>query len=527
MKRGLSQLLAGLSAIVLVGAITRGGSRADSAASLGARNREGLKTLPYDDDGDGILASERPAYGGALRVEVGAPISLIESAFRSIDASEAELVSLTYETLVRIDGRGDVQPLLADTWERDATMRRWKFHLRAGVRFQDGTALTPQSAVAALINADEDWRVTPTSDGGVQIETPSAAPEFPATLAERKYVLVRRSKEAAGGTGLFKIESWEAGKRAVLTANPDYWGGRPFLDSVDVQLGRAARERMIDLQVGKADVVELPAEMARRASDEKIRVEVTPPVELLALIFPDGRAAGAGQAAGPNRAVGRSAEAEARLREAISRSIDRAAIVNLVLQKEGQPAGGLLPQWISGTEFLFSSAADPAAARALVKEIAPAARLVLGYDSGDALEQAVAERIAVNAREAGITVTSVAIPAAPLVAGSAARAEKPKYDGRLVRVNLVSPLPSPALTGLLAELSSVLGSADSGLPESADAAEIYAREKAALETWRVVPIAHLPRVYGLGPRVRNWSIAPGTAMNGLPLADVWLKREAQ
>jgi peptide/nickel transport system substrate-binding protein len=509
MKRGLLRVLAGLSAIVLVGAITRGGSRAE--------NREGIKSLPY---------AERPVYGGTLRAEVGAPVSLIESAVGSTDVSEAELVSLTYETLVCIDGRGDVQPLLADTWERDATMRRWKFHLRAGVRFQDGTALTPQTAVAALINADEDWRVTPTSDG-VQIETPAAAPEFPATLAERKYVLVRRSKEAAGGTGPFKIESWEAGRRAVLAANPDYWGGRPFLDSVEVQLGRAARERMIDLQVGKADVVELPAEMARRASDEKIRIEVTPPVELLALIFPDGRAAGAGQAAGTNRAAGRSAEAEARLRQAISRSIDRAAIVNLVLQKEGEPAGGLLPQWISGTEFLFSSAADPAAARALVKEIAPAARLVLGYDSGDALEQAVAERIAVNAREAGITVTSVAIPAAPLVAGNAARAEKPKYDGRLVRVNLVSPLPRPALTGLLAELSSVLGSADSGLPESADAGEMYAREKAALETWRVVPVAHLPRVYGLGPRVRNWSIAPGTAMNGLPLADVWLKREAQ
>jgi peptide/nickel transport system substrate-binding protein len=524
MKRGLSRLLAGLSAIALVATIVLGGAGADPSASLSARRREGLKTLSYD--GLGIFASERPVYGGTLRAEIGAPVSLLEPAGGSTDASEAELVSLTYETVVRVDRRGDVQPLLAETWERDATMRRWKFHLRAGVHFQDGTALTPQSAVAELINADADWRVTPTSDG-LQIETPSAAPEFPATLAERKYVLVRRSKEAAGGTGPFKIESWEAGKHVLLMANPDYWGGRPFLDSVEVQLGRAARERMIDLQVGKADVVELPAEMARRASDEKIRIEVTPPVELLALIYPDGSAGGAGQAAGTNRAAERSAETEVRLRQAISRSIDRAAIVNLVLQKEGEPAGGLLPQWISGTEFLFSSAADPAAARALVKEIAPAATLVLGYDSGDALEQAVAERIAVNAREAGITVTSIAIPPAPLAPGSAARAGKPKYDARLVRVNLVSPLPRPALAGLLAELSPVLGSADSGLPESADTAEIYAREKAALETWRVVPIAHLPRVYGLGPRVRNWSISPGTAMNGLPLADVWLKREAQ
>ncbi len=517
MKRGLSRLLVGLSAITGVCAIAFGGAWAEK--------REGMKALPYY--GKSIVASERPVYGGTLRAEIGERVSLLEPAIGSMDASEAELVSLVYETLMRIDGRGELQPLLADTWERDSTMRRWKFHLRSGVKFQDGTLLAPQNAVAALINADEDWRVTPTSDG-LQIETPSPAPEFPATLAQRKYALVRRSKEASGGTGPFKIESWEAGKHVVLAANPDYWGGRAFLDSVEVQLGRPARERMIDLEVGNADLVELPTEMARRASDEKMRVEVTPPVELLALIFPGASAPGSGRAAGQNRAAaGRSVEIDARLRQAISRCIDRAAIVNLVLQKEGEPAGGLLPQWISGTAFLFPSAADPAAARDLVKEIAPAPTLVLGYDSGDALEQAVAERIAVNAREVGIAVTSIAIPSAPTAPANSARAEKPKYNARLLRVNLVSPLPRPALAGLLAEFSSALVGAESELPETAEPAEIYAREKAALETWRVIPIAHLPRVYGLGPRVRNWAIPQGAAMNGLPLADIWLKREAQ
>ncbi len=73
---------------------------------------------------------------------------------------------------------------------------------------------------------------------------------------------------------------------------------------------------MIDLEVGKADLIELPVEMARRAGEEKMRVEATAPIELLAVIFPPGRAA----------------SDNARLREAVvSRSIDRAAIVNLVL----------------------------------------------------------------------------------------------------------------------------------------------------------------------------------------------------
>lgn len=465
----------------------------------------------------GLLASERPSYGGALRVEI-----------ESGGESETEISRLIFETLTGIDGRGEVRPLLAETWERDTSMRRWKFHLRSGVRFHDGTPLTPASAVVALnmrihpdihdgtpftrqnlanelVNADDEWRVTPTSDG-LQIETPSPETDLPATLAQRKYILIRHSKENDAGTGPFKIESWNVMKHAALAANLEYWGGRPFLDSLDVEMGRAARDRMIDLEVGKAEVIELPAEMARRAGDEKIRVETTPAVDLLAVIFPPGR----------------PASDNARLREAVSRAIDRTAIVNLVLQKQGEAAAGLLPQWISGTGFLFAEPGGPEAARSLVKEMNRPA-LVLGYDSADALQQSVAERIAVNAREAGIALT-----ASPIAAPAAgARPEHPRYDARIVRVSLRSPLPRQALVGILADFMMVIGAEKIGLPDSESAEEIYAREKAVIETYRVVPIAHLPRVYGLGPRVRNWAIPAGAAMNGLPLADVWLEREAQ
>ncbi len=502
MTLGLLRLLAGISAGVLACAVAAGGiPRGEEGGASPAPTKPLLM-------GGGLFASERPIYGGTLHMELGALAEARGPGFISpLDESAMALMQLAYETLVRIDARGEVQPLLAESWERDASMRRWKFHLRSGVKFQDGTPLAPQSAVDALRSPDEDWRVTPTSDG-LQIETPSASSDLPATLANFKYSLIRVARgEQPRGTGPFKIESWEARKRVVLSANLDYWGGRPFMDALNVQLERGARERMIDLEVGKADLIELPAELARRASDEKIRVETTPPMELLAVVFPQGRA-GAG---------------DARVREAVSRSIDRAAIVNLVLQKLGEAADGLLPQWISGTEFLFSSAADASAARALVKEIAPAPSLVLGYDSDDALEQGVAERIAVNAREAGIAVTASAIP----ITTSVARPAPAKFDARIVRLSLTSPLPRPALAGLLGGFAAVLGKEDSGLPETAGAAEIYAREKAVIETYRVVPIAHLPRVYGLGARVRNWAIPAGAAMNGLPLADVWLEREAQ
>jgi len=159
----------------------------------------------------------------------------------------------------------------------------------------------------------------------------------------------------------------------------------------------------------------------------------------------------------------------------------------------------------------------------LVKEIAPAAGLVLGYDSDDPLQKGVAERIVVNAREAGIAVNLAAIQQP----GPEVQKNRAKVDVRLVRMNFISPLAALALGDLLANFGADLERSDTVLSADAGAAEIYESEKSVLESYRVIPIAHLPRVYGIGPRVRNWAIAPGAAMNGLPLADVWLEREAR
>src|SRR5437899_6252135 len=99
---------------------------------------------------------------------------------------------------------------------------------------------------------------------------------------------------------------------------------------------------------------------------------------------------------------------DARLREAISAAIDRPSIADVVLQRQGVPAGSLLPNWLSGYAFLFPTAQDLPRTRELLtatgREVSHAAPLVLVYDSGDEEARAVAERVAVNLKEAGIAV---------------------------------------------------------------------------------------------------------------------------
>jgi len=303
------------------------------------------------------------------------------------------------------------------------------------------------------------------------------------------------------GSGAFHIAEWEPGKQLTLAANENYRGGRAFVDSIDIEMGRASKDRLLDLEVGKTDFAEIPPEEARRASERGVRVSTSKPEVLVALVFVAGR---------------RIAE-DAHAREALARSIDRAAIVNFILQKEGEPAGGLLPQWSNGTAFLFSTATDAAGAKDLWSQIGGSPRIVLGYDSGDSLGQAIAERIAVNARDAGIGLSAepIASPAA----------SSPKYDARLVRLRMTSSHPRDALSSFQSALAPMAGLDAPPLPVAVSSEQIYERERTIVNGCRVVPLVWLPRVYGLGARVRNWK-APA-AGEGWPFADVWLEQESQ
>jgi len=329
----------------------------------------------------------------------------------------------------------------------------------------------------------------------------------------------------AAGSGPFRVKAFEAGKRAELAANEEFREGRPFVDSIEISMGRAAHERLVDLELSKVDLTEIAPQDARRAAEQGVRVSASQPDELLALVFVGGNAAATSSARTTNQAARQAAG------QALSLAIDRVAIVNFILQKTGEAAGGLLPQWSSGTAFLFPAAApsatDLAHAKELWKQIAPSGALVLGYDSADPLEQSVAERIVVNAKEAGMALRAQAMPGAGAGADKSrgAAGQATRVDVELVRWRMTSPLPAVALKDFLARIySGPLAGVEAGaFPEAASPEDIYKQQRAVLSTYRVVPLVWLPQVYGLSARVRDWK-APGPGENW-PLADVWLDTE--
>lgn len=278
----------------------------------------------------------------------------------------------------------------------------------------------------------------------------------------------------------FNIARWEAGRRAVYEANDNSAAGRPYLDSVEIQMGRPLRDQSIDLELGRADIVELgPSELLRQVAGR--RVWSSSPVRLIALVF--------------NPRI-----EDARLREALALAVDRPAIHSVLMQRLGEVSGALLPQWLSGYAFLFPTASDASRARSLLAAL-PQGQRTLSLGVEDAAARPVAERIALNARYAGLAVS---------VTPEAANA-----DVRLVEARITSADPARALAALAASL---------GLPAPprTDSPEaLQEAERALLQGFHVVPLIHLPDIYGVSQRVKG---GPGiTPLGEWRFENLWIE----
>jgi peptide/nickel transport system substrate-binding protein len=426
-------------------------------------------------------AATRPRYGGVLRVEMRERLASFDGSTR--------IASLIFDSLVRMDDEGRPRPSLALSWQSDAEQKRWEFRLRSGVKFHDGYPMTPATVAGVLQRLMGAAATVTASAESVVVKFDRPMPGLPAELARPAAAMIARGPDGSPvGTGPFRVARFEPGRHLSLAAFDDHWNGRPFLDAVEIEMGRPTRDQLVDLQIGKADLIELAPNEMRTATDRGARTWISAPVELIALAF------------GPARGSG-----DARLREALALAIDRNAIHNVLLQRQGVVTGALLPQWLSGYAFLFPPSMDLPRARQLVAEVPVADRtLPLSYDLGDPLARILADRIAVNARDAGITLQVT---------------NQPRAELRLARVRLDS------LDGALAlsELAATFGLGEVHVQNRPDA--IYAAERALLDGQRLVPLFHLPDACAVGPRVRIWQ-RPGIGRLGaLRLADIWMGPE--
>jgi peptide/nickel transport system substrate-binding protein len=465
-----------------------------------------------------LFASKHPIYGGTLRLELQiSKVSLDPREWKpgSVAAAEnAKLAALLYDRLLTLDDYGHFQPSLATDWSHDASFKSWQFKLRPGVKFSDGSPLTPREVVASLQPLLPPGLQIAASENGITIRSSRPIPDLLEQLASGRYFIFRVQPDGTLlGTGPFILSestsSSAAENPSVLKpahlkfrGNDDAWSGRPFLDSIEVTLGDPGLRQLLNLQVGRADVIDLPPDLVRKARQDNLRVWSSPPATLLALRFDESQPA----ASNP------------RLREALDLALDRDTMANVLLQRQALPAPALLPQWLSGYAFLFGTPVNLDRAKQIRASLpanvsAGADPLRLRVDATGDLVKLLGERIAVNARQANIFIQLVSRP----TSNTSTTTTPPSAGLHLVAWHYDSLSPQTELLNLARSLH--LDEAADALPETQDPEKLYAEERRLLEDRQVLPLLLLPDYVGLAPNVRNWSAAPSGEWR---LADVWL-----
>ncbi|HUS19657.1 MAG TPA: ABC transporter substrate-binding protein [Terriglobales bacterium] len=432
-------------------------------------------------------AEERPRYGGTLRVQMKeAVLSFDPTDDKELTAARTRLAFLIFDRLTQIDDQGRVRPQLAWSWTSDAEHKTWRFTLRSGVLFHDGTQLSGAHVVGHFARAnDPRWQVRLGNGPQVVVfECANPIYDLPAILASPRYSVVLHA-EKPEGTGPFRVESWQPGRQLLLAANLDYFEGRPYLDAVDIQMGNSLRDQVIDARLDRDELLEVDIEQALRLQSARQRVDTSSPSRLLALVFRTQNPA---------------------LRELLARSIDRNAIHAAILKKSGSPAVSLLPQWLTGYAVLMNDVPDPARLQKLRSDLSKAAPLYLAFDPSDPLNKAIADRIAVNARDVGLTVQ---------VFGEKNLSASSRADALL----FTFPAPSANSTQALIELAEAAQVDQNDVLSAGSPEDLFVAEDSLLGAYRVAPIAHLPVTVWLSTRIRNWKTLPEGRWR---LEQVWL-----
>jgi peptide/nickel transport system substrate-binding protein len=289
-----------------------------------------------------------PAFGqGTLRVALTTTLSALDPAKTTI-GDEYIYVHLVFNGLTRIDTDLTVKPDLAESWDVASDLKTWTFKLRRGVKWHHGRELDAEDVVATvtrILDPATGSRARTSLDMVEKVEAvdpltvrfglkiPYAG--FADIFGDRQVRIVPRDRlEALAtqpiGTGPFMVKSFAPGDRMELAKNPSYFEpGLPKLDAITLRIIPESAARVAAVESGAVDLL---WNVAYEAIDKLkktpgVRVDSTPTATWDGVIM--------------NNAI--PPFNDKRVRQALAATIDKEALVELILFGNGAPTHSPIP----------------------------------------------------------------------------------------------------------------------------------------------------------------------------------------
>lgn len=373
-------------------------------------------SAPSTDGESGTSEAPAPAgsiqQGGIIRIASQRPGSPLDPvAMDNIGSYTPVVQSMEY-----LCGKGEgaaLAPMLAESWSPNDDGSVWTFNIRPGVKWHTGGDFTAADVVATmgrLSTANLQAYITEDSvvavdDLTVEVTLLTPDGQFPyqmsvynpqAVITPVDYELGTLFDERPDGTGAFVLDSYDVAVSAKYVANPDWWGGTPYLDGVEVLFSDDNATQINGLLGNQADAVIQFAVSDADAlfNDDSVTVEST-------------QSAGHRQMWFNVREGTFSGENGAKIREAIALGIDRPALVEQVLQGRGDLGNDhpIAPVYEFFDPGLPQRERDIEAAMALLEE-AGAAGLSITMHAPDLQEIALlAEVVQSQLKDIGMDIT--------------------------------------------------------------------------------------------------------------------------
>jgi ABC-type transport system substrate-binding protein len=302
-------------------------------------------------DSPGGAASQQPAAQPDLNAEVRAAYG--EDTWQS-EGGPAGIKSRffayplnlnVYEPLIYLGSDFSLKPGLAERWELVNDNKTWRFHLRKGVKFHDGSAFDaedvmwswatrqiqgqPTSAVVATLKTAD--AIKKVDDFTVDFTPVVTNLRLPEQILHPGGGITKRgthmSDELKNGTGPFQLVSYRPNQDVVVERFDGYWGEKAKVKKISVRFLPEPQTRVQALKAGEVDlVIDLPPEAVSGVkSDAKYKVVASKPGRNQLIYI--NRNSKAPWDLGGDKAV----------REAVSLALDRKGYVDTVFEGNADP----------------------------------------------------------------------------------------------------------------------------------------------------------------------------------------------
>ena len=421
------------------------------------------------------------ACAADISIALGADVTSMDPHYHNLTPNN-NVAEHLFETLVTKDSRSKLKPALAESW-RAVDDLTWEFKLRKGVKFHDGGDFTAQDVVFSLDRVPN----VPNSPSSfvtyskqitekivvdaytIRFKTATPYPLMPNDMSTIFILSARSAKgattedfnngKAAIGTGAFKFVRYAKGDRIELARNDAYWGAKAAWDKVTLRIITADPSRVAALLAGDVRAIEnVPtADIARISKSSELTLYRTVSHRLMYLHLDSNRERSPFVTAKDGKPLDKNPLKDVRVRRAISKAINRQALVERVMEGAAVTTGQLMPEGMFGyTSALKPEPYDVDGAKKLLAEA--------GYPDGFAMtlhapndryvnDEQIAQAIAQLLARAGIATRVEAMPSSVYFS----RASKLEFSFMLVGWAADTAESSSPLKALLATFNKEKG----------------------------------------------------------------------